>query len=124
MMTEQQIVLSNSSDDLQYRWKTCVATTCYAFRFLERVKVAVENLLDVARQVINQLQEAFRPVVESLSLTLDKCKDLFDVLNKDDDYFEDKEDSFKKNVLYIKCLIKVNTRGYPRRITHCARSRC
>ena len=114
MMTEQQIVLK--SDDLQERWKTCVMTTYYAYKMVERVREAIDHLHDVVRQIINSLAEVFKPVVKSLNLVFEELRDFID---EHEDFIKYMESCPQ----YVGNL-KVNTKGFPRPITHCARSRC
>lgn len=118
MMTEQWIVLK--SDDLQERWKTCVMTTCYAYRMVERVREAIDHLHDVVRQIINSLAEVFKPVVESLNLVFEELRDFIDEHEDFIKYCQSYPQSYPQ---YVDNL-KVNSRGFPRPITHCARSRC
>lgn len=115
MMTEQQTALK--SDDLQERWKTCIATTCYAYRMVERVREAIENLHEVIRQIINSIAEAFKPFVETLTLAF---KDFIEEVEDLYDYDKSYPQSYPQ---YVDKL-KLNTKGFPRPITHCARSRC
>lgn len=117
MMMEQQMTLSS---DLQERWKTCVLTTCYSYRVVERVKEVIENFQEVMIQVINKLAEIFRPVAESLSSLFDELKEFID---KNEDFIKYCKSYPQGYPQYVDNL-KVNTKGFPRPITHCARSRC
>lgn len=118
MMTEQQIVLK--SNDLQERWKTCVMTTCYAYRMVERVREAIDHLHDVVRQIINSLAEVFKPVVESLNLVFEELRDFIDNCEDFILYIKDYPQVYQHKVDNL----KINTKGFPRPIPHCARSRC
>ena len=116
MMMEQQMTLK-SDYELQNRWKTCVLTTCYAYRMVERVKEAIDTLYDIVRHIINNiaeiLKEALKPVVETF-------KDLIYYL----------EDSCVSDKIYLQSYpqyvnnLKVSTKGFLRPVTHCARSGC
>ena len=116
MMMEQQMILK--SDDLQERWKTCVLTTCYAYRVVERVKEAIHNLTEVVRQIINSLAEVFKPVVETLTTAF---RDLVEYVEECN---EDSNKSYPQGYPQYVDNLKVNTKGFPRPVTHCARSRC
>lgn len=118
MMMEQQTALK--SDDLQERWKTCISTTCYAYRMVERVKEAIEHLHDVVRQIINSFAEVFKPVVESLNLVFEELRDFIDEHKDFIKYCQSYPQSYPQYV----DKFKLNTKGFPRPITHCARSRC
>lgn len=117
MMMEQQIALKNNNDKMQEKWKTCVKTTCYAYRMVEIVKEAIDNLYDVVRQIINSL---FRPVTDSLKLVFEEFRDFID---RHEDFIEYMADYQQDYPQYVDKL-KVNTKGFPRPITYCARSRC
>lgn len=117
MMMEQQIVLK--SDDLQDKWKTCMLHTCYAYHMAERVKEAIDVLAEVVRQIINNIREIFKPFVEQLHLVFDELKEFID----DSNLYEE-EKSYPQSYPHYVDKLKVNTKGFPRPITHCARSRC
>ena len=118
MMTEQQTVLKNS--EMQEKWKMCVATTCYAYRMVERVREAIDHLYDAIRQIINSLAEVFKPVVGSLNLVFEELRDFIDDHEDFIKYMKSYPPSYPQYVNNF----PVNTKGYPRPITHCARSRC
>lgn len=118
-MMEQQMTLK-SNDNLQERWKTCIATTCYAYRMMERVKEAIEHLHDVVRQIINSLAEIFSPFVRSLNLVFEEFRDFIDEHKDFIKYCQSYPQSYPQ---YVDKL-RVNSKGFPRPITYCARSRC
>lgn len=112
-MMEQQMTLK--SNDLQERWNTCVLTTCYAYRQVEQIKELFDNVLEVITQIINSLAEIFKPLV-------DTCKGLFDIYTKDD--FITVGFIYSRSFPSCVSSFKINTKGFPRPVTHCARSRC
>lgn len=118
MMTEQQTALK--SDEMQEKWKKCVVTTCYAYRVAERVREVIDTLYDVMRQVINSLAEAFKPVMETISFTFETLKDYIDEEFELTEYDKSYPQSYPRHVDNF----RVNTKGFPRPITRCARSRC
>lgn len=121
MMMEQQVVLKNSNDDeMQEKWKSCIHMTCYAYRMAERVKEVIDNLYDAMRTFLNSLAEAFKPVMQSLTLVWEEFRDFVD---KHEDFIEYMSDYQHSYPPYVDNL-KINTRGFPRPISHCARSRC
>lgn len=119
MMMEQQIALKKS-DDLQERWKTCIATTCYAYRMTERVKEAIEYLHEVVRHIINSLAKVFKPLVDSLNFVFEGLKDFIDNHKDFIEYCQSYPQSYPH---YVNNL-RLNSKGYPRPIIYCARSRC
>ena len=115
MMMEQQIALTNN--ELQMKWKTCVKVTCYAYRTIKYVSDFWQRVMDAIIQIVENLKRAFNDFTESLA---DAFKELIDRDSNDiivsksyPHYFYNYVDNFK-----------VNTKGFPRPITHCARSRC
>ena len=115
MMMEQQTVLTNS--ELQMKWKTCVKVTCYAYRTVEYVSDFWQRVMDAIMQIVENLKRAFSDFAESLA---DAFKELIDrdsheiIVSKSYPHYVDNYvDNFK-----------VNTKGFPRPITHCIRSRC
>lgn len=117
-MMEQQIVLKKS-DDLQERWKTCVRVTCYSYSMVERVKEVIEHLHEVARQIINSFVEAFKPMVNHLTMF---CKDFVDFIKTED--FHTDIYTYPHSYPHIVHNLKIDTRGFPSPILKCARSRC
>ena len=112
---EQQMTLKN--DEMQEKWKTCILTTCYAYRMADSVKEIVEIFQEAVRQFINSIAEVFKPIVETLALTF---KDFFDKVEDLYDY----EKSYPLNYPPIVNNFKINTKGFPRPIIGYARSRC
>ncbi len=115
MMMEQQTALTNS--ELQMKWKTCVKVTCYAYRTVKYVSDFWQKVMDAITQIVENLKRAFSDFTESLA---DAFRDLIDTDNHDiiisksyPHYVDNYVDNFK-----------VNTKGFPRPITYCARSRC
>ena len=114
MMMEQQTALTNS--ELQMRWKTCVKVTCYAYRTVKCVSDFWQRVMDAITQIVENLKRAFSDFAESLA---DAFRDFIDMDNHDiisksySHYVDNYVDNFK-----------VNTKGFPRPITYCARSRC
>ena len=119
MMMEQQKVLNNNSE-MQDKWKLCIASTCYAYKMVERVKEVIDDLVDAVRLFLNSLAEVFKPVRESLTLVFDEFKDFIEEHEDFIKYMRDYQQSYPP---YVDNL-KLNTKGFPRPITHCARSRC
>ena len=111
MMMEQPVVLK--SDELQEKWKKCVYNTCYVYRMVERVKEVINHLHDVFRRIINSLAESLNLVFEELRNFTDDHEDFIK-------YMKSYPPSYPQYVNNF----PVNTKGYPRPITHCARSRC
>ena len=118
-MTEQQTILK--SDDMQLKWRDCVLRTCYAYREaeyltsrVEQIKEVLDKFWEAVRIIINSFVEVMRPMFEELSNMLYEYKD-FHIREEYCNY-----QSYPQNVYKS----KVNTRGFQRPITHCARSRC
>ena len=116
-MMERQTVLKNSE---QEKWKLCVSSTCYAYRVVDRVKEVVDNIYEVLRQILNRLAEVFKPYIESLKSLKDKFIDFVDTHKDFIEYCSNYQQSYPPFVDNL----KVDTKGFPRPITHCARSRC
>ena len=115
MMMEQQMILK--SDEMQKKWNTCVIHTCYAYRMVEHLTEAIEVLTELVRNIFNNIVDIFKPFVESFQLVFK-------------DFLEDLEDNYvmeykvySRKYFHTK-KVAVNTKGFPRPITHCARSRC
>ena len=115
MMTEQQTALTNS--ELQMKWKTCVKVTYYAYHIVEYVSDFWQRVMDAITKIVENLKRAFSDFAENLA---DAFKELIDrdsheiIVSKSYPHYVDNYvDNFK-----------VNTKGFPRPITYCARSRC
>ena len=118
MMMEHQKILNNK--ELQNKWNSCIMNTCYAYRTLDRFKEVIDNLHEVVIQFLDNLMIVFKPIKDSLTLVFEEFRD-----------FIDKQEDF---ILYLKDYpqvyqhkvdnLKINTKGFPRPIIHCARSRC
>lgn len=119
MMMEQQKVL-NSNSEMQDKWKSCILSTCYAYKMVERVKEVIDDLVDAVRIFLNSLAEAFKPVMQSLTLVWEEFRDFVDDHKDFIKYMRDYQHSYPP---YVDNL-KLNTKGFPRPISHCARSRC
>lgn len=118
---KQELMKFNSDDEMQERWKSCVKITCYAFdrveRLIEAIKVTVEQIYEAVRQIINSFVEAFKPMVESFYTCFRDLKEEVENLFI-------KCDTYPQTYPPIVYNLKVNTKGFPRPIIHCARSRC
>ena len=77
-------------------------------------------LTEVVRQIINSFAKVFRPVVESLSLAFNE---LVEFVDKNKDFIEYCK-SYPQSYPHSVDNLKVNTRGFPRPIVRCSRSRC
>lgn len=117
MMTEQQMTLSN--DEMQLKWKSCVRVTCYVYRTVDWVRDFYERVLDAISLFIENMKTVFRDFTESLA---DAFKDLADRAFKPED--EKFYQSYPQSYPHYVDNLRVNTKGFPRPITHCARSRC
>lgn len=123
MMMEQQMILKN--DDMQLKWRDCVLRTCYAYREaeyltsrVEQIKEVLDKFWEAVRIIINSFVEVIRPMFEELSDMLYEYKDFY---RREEQYsYQSYPQSYPQNVYKS----KVNTRGFQRPITHCARSRC
>ena len=117
MMMEQPKTLSDY--EMQEKWKSCVRVTCYVYRTAEWVKDFYERALEAISIFIEYMKTAFIDFTESLA---DAFKDLTDrVLKPDDDKFYQ---SYPQSYPQYVDNFKVNTKGFPRPIVHCVRSRC
>lgn len=114
---EQQIVLK--SDEMQEKWKTCVRVTCHVFRTVEWLRDFIERALEAIEVFIESIKNAFISFTESLSICFE---DLSKRLFKTDEEYTSKVYP-QVYPQYVNNL-KLNTTGFPRPITHCARSRC
>lgn len=120
MMMEQQTVLKKPYDaEMQYKWKSCVRMTCYAFRTVEWLKDFIDRALEVIEVYIERLKNAFSSLTNSLS----ECfKDLSERLFKPEEEYV--IESYPHIYPQYVSNLKLNTIGFPRPIVHCARSRC
>ena len=123
---EQQIVLKRDYDvEMQYKWKSCVRMTCYAFRTVEWLKDFIDRALEVIKVYIESLKNVFSSLTSSLTNSLSEC---FEDLSKR--LFKPEEEYVIESYPHIYPQyvnnLKVNTIGFPRPIVivHCARSRC
>ena len=117
MMMEQQMTLKNN--EMQLKWKSCVRVTCYVYRTVEQVIGFCERVLDAISLFIENMNTMFRDFIESLA---DAFKDLADrAFNPEDNKFYQ---SYPQSYQHYVDNLRVNTKGFPRLITPCARSRC
>lgn len=124
--------MPQQSDDLQIKWQKCLHETFFAcdvvYRYaphvLEKIEEVVnliityakrwcESLQEVARRFMEVIRPAFQKLSEAFNDLKDTCKDLEKPVEK-----KSYPHSYPHNVH------KYNTRGYPRPIYRCARSRC
>lgn len=118
MMMEQQMILK--SDEMQKKWNTCVIHTCYAYRMVEHLTEAIEVLTELIRNILNNIVDIFKPFVESFQLVFNRFKDFLEDL---EDYYVMEYKVYSRKSFHIKKVV-VNTKGFPRPIIFCARSRC
>lgn len=121
-MMEQQTALKNN--EMQEKWKTCVKTTCYVYKVVERFKETIENLYDMVRAIINSLVESFKTIAKSVSQVFSSLRDFVDKHEDFIKYMKDYKEDYPQDYPQYVNNIKVNTTGFPRPIGYCVRSRC
>ena len=123
--------MPQQSDDLQIKWQKCLHETFFAcdvvysyVPYLEKIEEVVNLIITYAKQWCESLQEVARRVMEVIRPAFQKLSEAFNDLK---DTCEDFEKPVKKKSYthtYVHNVHKYNTRGYPRPIYRCARSRC
>ena len=124
--------MSQQNDDLQIKWHKCLHETFFAcdvvYRYaphvLGKIEEVVNLIITYAKQWCESLQEVARRFMEVIRPAFQKLSEAFNDLK---DTCEDFEKPVKKKSythIYAHNVHKYNTRGYPRPIYICARSRC
>ena len=124
--------MSQQNDDLQIKWQKCLHETFFAcdvvYRYVPHVSEKIEEMVNLtityAKQWYESLQEVARRFMEVIRPAFQKLSEAFNDLK---DTCEDFEKPVKKKSythIYAHNVHKYNTRGYPRPIYICARSRC
>ena len=123
--------MPQQSDDLQIKWQKCLHETFFAcdvvYRYaphvLEKIEEVANLFITYARQWYESLQEVARRFMEVIRPAFQKLSEAFNDLK---DTCEDFRPVEKKSYphIYQHNVHKYNTRGYPRPIYKCARSRC
>lgn len=124
--------MPQQSDDLQIKWQKCLHETLFAcdvvYRYaphvLGKIEEVVNLIITYAKQWCESLQEVARRFMEVIRPAFQKLSEAFNDLK---DTCEDLEKPVEKKSYphsYPHNVHKYNTRGYPRPIYKCARSRC
>ena len=124
--------MSQQNDDLQIKWHKCLHETFFVcdvvYRYVPYVSEKIEEMVNLtityAKQWYESLQEVARRFMEVIRPAFQKLSEAFNDLK---DTCEDFEKPVKKKSYthtYVHNVHKYNTRGYPRPIYRCARSRC
>ena len=124
--------MSQQNDDLQIKWHKCLHETFFVcdvvYRYVPYVSEKIEEMVNLtityAKQWYESLQEVARRFMEVIRPAFQKLSEAFNDLK---DTCEDFEKPVKKKSYthtYVHNVHKYNTRGYPRPIYKCARSRC
>lgn len=123
--------MPQQSDDLQIKWQKCLHETFFAcdvvYRYaphvLEKIEEVANLFITYARHWYESLQEVARRFMEVIRPAFQKLSEAFNDLK---DTCEDFRPVEKKSYphSYQHNVHKYNTRGYPRPIYKCARSRC
>lgn len=124
--------MSQQNDDLQIKWHKCLHETFFVcdvvYRYVPYVSEKIEEMVNLtityAKQWYESLQEVARRFMEVIRPAFQKLSEVFNDLK---DTCEDFEKPVKKKSythIYAHNVHKYNTRGYPRPIYRCARSRC
>ena len=124
--------MSQQNDDLQIKWHKCLHETffvcdvvyIYVPHVSEKIEEVVNLTITYAKQWYESLQEVARRFMEVIRPAFQKLSEAFNDLK---DTYEDFEKPVKKKSythIYAHNVHKYNTRGYPRPIYRCARSRC
>lgn len=124
--------MPQQSDDLQIKWQKCLHETFFAcdvvYRYapyLEKFEEVVNLIIIYAKQWCESLQEVARRFMEVIRPAFQKLSEVFNDLK--DTYEDPVEKPVEKKSYphsYPHNVHKYNTRGYPRPIYRCARSRC
>lgn len=122
--------MPQQSDDLQIKWQKCLHETffacdvvyVYAPHLMKKIEEAVTLLITYARQCYESLQEVARRFAEMLRPAFQKLSEAFEDFKDTCDFEPVEKKSYPHS--YPHNVHKYNTRGYPRPIYRCARSRC
>lgn len=118
----KQELTKTSNDDLQNRWENCVRITCHAFRTYELLKDFMDRALEVINVLIESIRNAFSGVFEKLSEAFKKFVE--DIPKYCRNRVEKNFQSYPHIFPHYVNNHKVNTKGFPRPVVICARSRC
>ena len=124
--------MTQQNDDLQIKWHKCLHETFFVcdvvYRYVPYVSEKIEEMVNLtityAKQWYESLQEVARRFMEVIRPAFQKLSEAFNDLK---DTYEDLEKPVEKKSYphsYPHNVHKYNTRGYPRPIYKCARSRC
>lgn len=122
--------MPQQSDDLQIKWQKCLHETFFAcdvvYRYvpyLEKIEEVVNLFITYAKQWCESLQEVGRIFMEVIRPAFQKLSEAFnDLKDTCEDFRPVEKRSYPHS--YQHNVHKYNTRGYPRPIYRCARSRC
>lgn len=122
--------MPQQSDDLQIKWQKCLHETFFAcdvvYRYvpyLEKIEEVVNLIITYAKQWCESLQEVGRIFMEVIRPAFQKLSEAFnDLKDTCEDFRPVEKRSYPHS--YQHNVHKYNTRGYPRPIYRCARSRC
>ena len=106
--------LMMSDEELQSKWKQCIAVVCVA----KRVCKGASYLVEVINKIIDYFKKAFDSLVEIINDVSDIFRDLLDTRNKS------LPPCCRCSNYKVDTNIKINTKGFPNPILQCARSRC
>lgn len=101
-------------EELQTKWKVCVRVTCSVYRLMDNIRDFIDRAVEAIQIFADKLREVFSGFMKSISNVLADKKDLIVTIKKCYPH------GYPQNV--DNC--KVNTRGFPSPVYHCARSRC
>lgn len=122
--------MPQQSDDLQIKWQKCLHETFFAcdvvYRYaphvLEKIEEVANLIITYARQWYESLQEVARRFMEVIRPAFQKLSEAFEDFKDTCDFEPVENKSYPHS--YPHNVHKYNTRGYPRPIYKCARSRC
>ena len=109
-MMEQQTIFK--SNEFQDRWRKCIRTTYYVYRFTEQVKDCVHKLMEALNDFFSNLKDTFKKFRLVIEEVIDKePRQTFNRIcpHKYPHYVD-------RN--------RYNSKGFQRPIMRCARSRC
>ena len=121
--------MPQQSDDLQIKWNKCLHETFFAcdvvYRYaphvVEDIEEMVNLLITYAEQWCESIQEVARIFIEVIRPAFQKLSEAFNDL-RGTCFKPVEKKSYPHS--YPHNVHKYNTRGYPRPIYRCARSRC
>lgn len=110
MMTEQQMIFK--SDGFQDKWRKCINTTLYVYRFSELVKDCVHRLMEALNDFFSNLKDTFRKfqLVIEKTVSIEPRQTFNRIYPHKYPHYVDRN--------------RYNSKGFQRPIMRCARSRC